>query len=158
MSIFYHHKYLIISKYHGIVLVVKQKEYLEMEQLILTLGVTGVGVLTSFVFGVSCAAMRWCISCIYTRLGFEVALFSTFVGVVLCASIAAGFEIDTKNASINLSKRATPITSRENIEKTTSVGTCRYTHDTTLWIIDGVIVRKLVLDGTYTCIPDNKEI
>ncbi len=129
-----------------------------MEQLILTLGVAGMDVLHSFLFGISCAAMMWGVSCTYTRLGFEVALISTLVGVVLCVSILAVLEIEANNASTNLSNRVTPAVNHETVEKLTAVGTCRYTRDTTLWIIDGVIVRKLVVDGTYTCVPDNKEL
>jgi hypothetical protein len=33
LSIYYHHKYLIFNKYYGIVLVVEQKEYLEMAKV-----------------------------------------------------------------------------------------------------------------------------
>ncbi len=127
-----------------------------MEQIILTLGVTGVDILTSLLFGILVASMLWCVCYTSKRFDLEIGLYSSMIALVLSASIMAVIAVEEKNASINLSKRATPVVSHENIEKLTSVGTCRYVRDTTLWIIDGVIVRKLVVDGTYTCIPDNK--
>jgi predicted PurR-regulated permease PerM len=128
-----------------------------MERIILTLGIAGVDILISLLFGLLATALLWFVHNMYRRFGFGTGLCSLLIGILICPAILVVLEVGAKEASVNLSERATSVVSHVNVAELTSVGNCRYVRTTTVWLVDGVIVRKVRADSTATCTPTQGE-